>query len=90
MKKAFITVIGSDKVGIIYHVTKTLMENKINILEISQTILDGNFTMIMSIDVTDIEDNFEQLSSEFQQIEEEIGVKINLQHEDIFNVMHNI
>lgn len=90
MKKAFITVIGADKVGIIYNVTKMLMEKNINILEISQTILDGNFTMIMSIDITGFEDDFEDISSDFAKLGEKIGVKINLQHEDIFNVMHNI
>ena len=65
-------------------------ENKVNILDISQTIVQGYFNMMMIVDRSQSEKRFEQLASELEQVGEEIGVKIKMQHEDIFNTMHRI
>ena len=90
MKKTIITVIGKDTVGIIAKVCTYLAENKVNILDISQTIVQGYFNMMMIVDRSQSEKRFEQLASELEQVGEEIGVKIKMQHEDIFNKMHRI
>ena len=90
MKKAIITVIGKDKVGIIYGVTKILSENKINILDISQTIVQEYFNMMMIVDFTKIEKDFLLAANEMEKLGEEIGVVIKMQREDIFNMMHRI
>ena len=90
MKKTIITVIGKDTVGIIAKVCTYLAENKVNILDISQTIVHGYFNMMMIVDRSQSEKRFEQLASELEQVGEEIGVKIKMQHEDIFNTMHRI
>ncbi|HIT07167.1 MAG TPA: ACT domain-containing protein [Candidatus Scybalocola faecipullorum] len=90
MKKTIITVIGKDTVGIIAKVCTYLAENKVNILDISQTIVQGYFNMMMIVDRSQSEKRFEQLASELEQVGEEIGVKIKMQHEDIFNTMHRI
>lgn len=90
MKKTIITVIGKDTVGIIAKVCTYLAENNVNILDISQTIVQGYFNMMMIVDRSQSEKRFEQLASELAQVGEEIGVKIKMQHEDIFNTMHRI
>ncbi len=90
MKKTIITVIGKDTVEIIAKVCTYLAENKVNILDISQTIVQGYFNMMMIVDRSQSEKRFEQLASELEQVGEEIGVKIKMQHEDIFNTMHRI
>ncbi len=90
MKKTIITVIGKDTVGIIAKVCTYLAENNVNILDISQTIVQGYFNMMMIVDRSQSEKRFEQLASELEQVGEEIGVKIKMQHEDIFNTMHRI
>ena len=90
MKKTIITVIGKDTVGIVAKVCTYLAENKVNILDISQTIVQGYFNMMMIVDRSQSEKRFEQLASELEQVGEEIGVKIKMQHEDIFNTMHRI
>ena len=89
-KRVIISVIGKDQKGIIAKVTGILLENDINILDISQTIMQDFFTMIMVVDVADFADNLEGLSQKFQVLEDEMGLKIRLQHEDIFNFMHRI
>lgn len=89
-KRVIISVIGQDQKGIIAKVTGVLLENDINILDISQTIMQDFFTMIMVVDIADFADNLEGLSQRFQVLEEEMGLKIRLQHEDIFNFMHRI
>ena len=86
MKKTIITVIGKDTVGIIAKVCTYLAENKVNILDISQTIVQGYFNMMMIVDRSQSEKRFEQLASELEQVGEEIGVKIKMQHEDIFSI----
>ncbi len=88
MKKAIITVVGKDTVGIIAKVCVYLAENKVNILDISQTIVDGYFNMMMVADVSGVE--FDRISDGLKAVGEEIGVIIRCQREDIFDKMHRI
>ena len=88
MKKAIITVVGKDTVGIIAKVCVFLAENNVNILDISQTIVDGYFNMMMVTDVTNAE--FEKISNGLKEVGEGIGVIIRCQREDIFDKMHRI
>ena len=88
--KGIITVIGRDKVGIIASVCTYLSGNGVNILDISQTIVQGYFNMLMIVDVTQSDKRFEELAAELEALGGELGLKIKLQHEDIFNVMHRI
>ncbi len=90
MKKAIITVVGKDKVGIIYGVTKILSENNINILDISQTILQDMFTMMMIADIENATSNFETIASNLETEGKELGVDIKIQLESIFESMHRI
>lgn len=87
--KAIVSVIGKDKSGIIAKVSSALADKKVNIEDISQTIVQGNFTMIM---VCDLGDNISvaELSDALDKTGEEAGVKIHVQHEDIFNAMHSL
>ena len=90
MKKAIITVVGKDQVGIIAKVCTYLAEKSINILDISQTILQGYFNMMMIVDINNASDDFNVVVEELNQLGETIGVSIKLQHEDIFNKMHRL
>ena len=90
MKKAIITVIGKDKVGIIYGVTKVLSDNSINILDISQTIMDGMFTMMMIVDIENCKGDFGYISDKLSDASKELGVDIRIQLESIFESMHRI
>ena len=90
MKKTIITVIGKDAVGIIAKVCTYLAENNVNILDITQTILQGYFNMMMIADVNQAKKSFDTMAEELDAIGKEIGVKIKMQHEDIFNTMHRI
>ena len=88
--KAIITVLGTDKVGIIAKVCTYLADREINILDISQTIIQGYFNMLMIIEVNDTMDHFDEIADGLEKLGEEIGVVIKMQHEDIFNTMHRI
>ncbi|MCH1642157.1 ACT domain-containing protein [Paenibacillus timonensis] len=88
--KGIITVLGKDKVGIIAKVCTYLADNNVNILDISQTIIQGYFNMMMIVDITAPTKEFEKLVEELQELGRSIGVEIKLQHEDIFNTMHRI
>lgn len=88
-KKAVVSVVGKDQVGIIAKVTNVLADNNVNIQDISQTILQDFFTMIMIVDITE-EDNLEKLQSQFDQVSKEMGLKINIQLEEIFKAMHRV
>lgn len=90
MKKTIITVVGKDTVGIIAKVCTYLANNQVNILDISQTIVDGYFNMMMVTDTAAASKQIGELSQELAQIGEEIGVIIRCQHEDIFTKMHRI
>jgi ACT domain-containing protein len=88
--KAIVTVIGKDKVGIIAQVSAVLAENRVNILDISQTILQDYFTMIMLVDLTDIKISFSELSRKLNEKGEIIGLQIKIQREEVFSAMHKI
>lgn len=88
MKKAIVTVVGKDTVGIIAKVCVYLADNNVNIMDISQTIVDGYFNMMMVVDVTDAE--FDKIANGLKAVGEEIGVIIRCQREDIFDKMHRI
>ena len=88
--RAVITVIGKDKVGIIAGVSTILSDCNVNILDISQTIMKDMFTMIMSVDISNIKVDFSELSKELEDKGKDFGISIQIQHEDIFNSMHRI
>lgn len=90
MKKAIISVIGEDKVGIIYGVTKILSENNINVLDISQTILQNMFTMMMIVDVENTTNDFGAIADILSKEGQKLGVDIKIQLESIFKSMHRI
>ena len=90
MNRTIITVIGKDSVGIIARICTYLAENDINVLDINQSIVLGFFNMIMIVDAQNAKKDFAVLNGEIEKISEELGVKIKMQHEDIFNVMHRI
>ncbi|SHN27973.1 ACT domain-containing protein [Gracilibacillus kekensis] len=88
-RRAVVSVVGKDQVGIIAKVTTVLYKNEMNILDISQTILQDFFTMIMLIDIKD-PSNLEALQEKFEPVEKELGLKINIQLEDVFQAMHRV
>jgi ACT domain-containing protein len=88
--RAVITVIGKDKKGIIAAVSSELSDCNINILDISQTILQEYFTMIMLVDLSEMKVNFEELNTRLEAKSKDLGVSIKAQHEEIFNSMHEI
>lgn len=90
MQKTIITVIGRDTVGIIARICTYLAENNVNILDISQTIVDGIFNMMMITDTSKSEKKVSHISEELAAIGNDMGLVIRCQHEDIFNMMHRI
>lgn len=88
--KIIVTVVGKDKVGIVAGVTKILAEANANILDLSQTIMQDYFTMIMLIDIINANVEFNTLRQNLSQFGEEIGLQINAQHQDVFQFMHRI
>ena len=90
MKKTIITVVGKDTVGIIAKVCTYLADNQINILDISQTIVQGFFNMMMIVDMNQTTKDFGQVVDELAKLGEEIGVVIKCQKEEIFDQMHRI
>ncbi len=90
MKKTIITVVGKDSVGIIAKVCTYLADNGLNILDISQTIVDGFFNMMMIVDFSGATKEFTAVSGELEKLGEEINCVIRLQREEIFNDMHRI
>ena len=90
MSKAIITVVGKDTVGIIAKVCTYLAENHINILDISQTIVQDYFNMMMIVDISGTDKPFGQVSDDFKHVGEGIGVKVKIQREDNFTKLHRI
>ncbi|MFM9413107.1 ACT domain-containing protein [Peptococcus simiae] len=88
--KAVITVVGKDHQGIISRVSTELAKNSVNILDISQTIIDGFFSMIMVVDISSATIQLSDLNEALQGIAEETKTQITCQHEDIFNFMHRV
>ena len=87
---AIITVVGSDKVGIIAKVSQYLSEHKINIADITQTILSGNFVMMMMVELSAADIDIETLRSNMNTLAEDMGVEINIMNEKVFSAMHRV
>ena len=90
MQKALVSVTGKDKPGIIAKVSTALFEMNVNVLEISQTILDGYFTMLMIVDITQATAPIAQVGQRLNAVGEELGEAISIQRADIFDAMHRI
>ena len=87
---AIVTVVGKDKVGIIAAVCALLAENNVNILDISQTILQGSFTMVMAVDVEKAEVPVGDLRDLLEELGRKMEISIRIQREEIFDAMHRI
>ena len=88
--KGIVSVIGKDKTGIIAKVSTALAGFEINIEDISQTVMQEYFTMIMLVDISGYKGGFDDLSAALDTLGRQVGVNIRIQHEDIFNAMHKI
>lgn len=87
---AIITVVGSDKVGIIAAVSAYLAEHKINIADITQTILSGNFVMMMMVSLDGADISIDELRRAMAAKAESMGVEINIMNERVFSAMHRV
>ena len=90
MNKTIITVVGKDTVGIIAKVCSYLAESNVNILDISQTIVQEYFNMMMIVDMTKMEKSFEIVAKELEEIGAGMGVQVKCQREEIFDMMHHV
>ncbi len=90
MKKTIITVVGKDTVGIIARVCTYLADNGVNILDISQTIVQDYFNMMMIVDVSRMEKTFDEMAKELAAVGEQKGVQVLCQREEIFTSMHRL
>ena len=90
MNKVIITVVGKDTVGIIAKVCTYLANNRVNVMDISQTIVQGFFNMMMIVDTNQMQKTFGDMADELAALGEEIGVVIKCQKEEIFDKMHRI
>ena len=88
--RAIITVLGQDKVGIIAAICTLLARNNVNILDISQTILQGSFTMVMAVDLSASRLAIGELRGELETLGTSIGMSIRIQREELFDAMHRI
>lgn len=87
---AIITVVGSDKVGIIANVSTYLSEHKINILDITQTVLSGNFVMMMMVELKESDITIDELRNQMEKTASNMGVEINIMSEKVFSAMHRV
>jgi len=87
---AIITVVGTDQVGIIAKVSAYLSRHGINIIDITQTILSGNFVMMMMVDLSKSDISIQDNKNELTALGEELGVSISMMHEQVFSAMHRI
>lgn len=90
MNKTIITVVGKDTIGIIAKVCTYLANNNVNILDISQTIVQEYFNMMMIVDMQKMEKTFVEVADELAELGEKMGVQVKCQREEIFNMMHRI
>ncbi|MBR2823205.1 MAG: ACT domain-containing protein [Clostridia bacterium] len=90
MKKALISVTGLDATGIIARVATKLSEMNVNILDISQTILGGYFTMMMIVDISGAAMTFDEINQALQPVRDELKMEIHMQRMDIFDAMHRV
>ena len=87
---AIVTVVGKDRIGIIAGVSSAMADLNINILDISQTIMDNYFTMIMMVDISDTSADISEIRKVLDVTSEKFNVSINLQHKDVYEAMHRI
>ena len=90
MSKIIITIVGKDRVGIVARTCNYLAENGMNILDITQTILQEYFNMMMIVDISGSPKSFDGMAKELEKVGEDIGVTIRCQREEIFTSMHRI
>ena len=90
LMKAIITVVGSDQKGIIARVSAILAENNINIVDISQTILSGNFVMMMMVDLEESKISIDEVRSKMEELGSQMDVNISIMNEKVFSAMHRI
>jgi ACT domain-containing protein len=90
LMKAIITVVGSDQKGIIARVSAILAENNINIADISQTILSGNFVMMMMVELQESKISIDELRSKMEELGSQMDVNISIMNEKVFSAMHRI
>lgn len=90
MEKAVITVIGKDMVGILAKVSNLCAEKGVNVLEVTQSVLQDLFAMVMLVDIARSAAEVAELADIFDSLGQELGLKIHVMHEDIFNSMHKI
>ena len=90
MSKIIITIVGKDRVGIVARTCNYLAENGMNILDITQTILQEYFNMMMIVDISGSPKAFDDMAKELEKVGEDIGVTIRCQREEIFTSMHRI
>ena len=88
--RAIVTVLGQDKVGIIASVCTLLAENNVNILDISQTILQGAFTMVMAVDLDASRVSIGELREKLESLGASMGLSVRIQREELFDAMHRI
>ena len=88
--KAIITVLSTDREGIIAQVSGKLYEHGINILDISQTVLSSYFTMVMLVDLSKMKVSFKQMTGLLEKMGEELGMEIRMQRSEIFDAMHRV
>ena len=88
--RAVISVVGQDRVGILNRVSGACAECSANIVDVTQSVLQDMFVMVMLVDITDIRVDFDALTKKMNALGEEIGMVIHVMHEDIFNSMHRI
>ena len=88
--KAVVTVIGKDMVGILSRVSAICADKGANVLEVTQSIMQDMFAMIMMIDISGCTVPFSALTDEFEALGDRLGLKIHVMHEDVFNSMHRI
>ncbi len=88
--RAFITVLGKDTVGILAKVSSACAEENISVSEVTQSVLQEMFVMIMLVDMSNSKKTIAEMSTKLDKLGEEMGLKIHIMHEDIFNSMHRI
>lgn len=88
--RAVVTVIGKDNVGILHKVSGICTEYNANVMEVTQSVLQDMFAMIMLVDISDISGDFSNMVDRMTELGKELGLSIHTMHEDIFNSMHSI
>ncbi|MDO5040777.1 MAG: ACT domain-containing protein [Peptoniphilus sp.] len=88
--KAVITFIGKDQIGIVHKATEILVKYSLNIVDINQTVMEDYFTMVMLVDISQSTVEFNEIVEAYNRLGEEIGMYIKVQHEAIFDAMHQI